>query len=65
MRWGVAVWVLLYVGCATLVWSVAGFFAMLTFVGGLGCAILAIAVAEWLTRERTPKRRIRDEEGDE
>lgn len=59
MKWsGTTYWVLLYGGCAILVWAVADVWAFLIFLAGLALAVLSLMLADWMTRERTPKRRI-------
>ncbi len=58
VNWGIPVWSLIYGGIAVMVWAVADIFAMLTFLSGLAVAVLALAAADWMTRERPPRRRI-------
>lgn len=47
-----AVWVMLYVGGALVIWAAKGFGAALIFVGGLAFAVWSLIMADWMTRER-------------
>ncbi len=61
MNWGMAIWTCLYGGITLLVWVGVGGLAAIVFLAGLAVAVVTIMLADWMTREKTIKRRIHDD----
>ena len=52
MNWKLAIWILFYGGIVILLWAVNGLFAAITFLSGLGVAVLTIKIVDYVMRER-------------